>query len=100
MPKIKGCVNKQCEAYKKKITYKKTEDYCSKCGGRLVYVCKKCYKPIGEKDKLCVRHQAEQDDKKVKRRKVIAGVGVATLGLGACVCAKGKDVIAYIAKIK
>lgn len=100
MPKIKGCVNKQCEAYKKKVTYKKNEEYCSKCGHRLVYVCKKCYKPISEKNKYCIIHQAEQDDEKAKRKKVIVGVGGAVLGIGALVCAGSKNIIEHIVKIK
>ncbi|MDD7390576.1 MAG: hypothetical protein PUG60_13175 [Lachnospiraceae bacterium] len=100
MAGVKGCTNSKCVAVKKKITYKETEDFCSKCGGPLTYVCKKCYTPIGKKEKLCARHQAEKEDKADKVMKTAAQAGGAVLSVGAVVLTKGKDIAKYIPKLK
>ena len=38
MAGVKGCTNSKCVAVKKKITFKESEDFCSKYGGSLTYV--------------------------------------------------------------
>lgn len=88
MSGVKGCTNSKCVAVKKKITYKETEDFCSKCGGPLTYVCKKCYTPIEKKEKLCARHQAEKKDKADKVMKTAAQAGGAVLSVGAVIYAR------------
>jgi len=56
MGKIKGCGNETCEAHKKKLIYKESESFCSKCGSPLVYVCKDCYTKLSDDTaKYCVR---------------------------------------------
>lgn len=100
MARVKGCTNAKCVANKKKITYKETEDFCSKCGNPLTYVCKKCYTPIGKKDKLCARHLAEKEDKKDKAKKTAGQAGGVAAAVGAVVLAKGKDIVKYIPKLK
>lgn len=43
MGRVKGCVNKKCEANQNKITYKEGDKYHLKCEKKLYYVCKKCH---------------------------------------------------------
>lgn len=76
MGKNKGCGNELCEAHKKKITYKKSEAFCSKCGSPLVYMCKDCYTQLpNDTKKYCVRCLAKHEDRKNKAKKVAAGIG-------------------------
>lgn len=45
MRAFKGCVNLDCDAYKK-IHYKKNDQFCVKCGSPLSFVCAGCWKPM------------------------------------------------------
>lgn len=96
MAKIKGCTNSRCVAHTKKITYKKSEDFCSKCGQPLSFVCKSCYTPIEKSQKLCVMCQAKVDDRNDKIKEVAGQVGVAAVGLVTLAGTKGKDILKYI----
>ncbi len=96
MARVKGCINEECTAFKKKITYGESEGYCSKCGNPIVYVCKKCYTPLDEKGKYCAFHQAEREDKKVHAKKVIVEVGGTIGGVivaGVVAMTKGKKML-------
>ena len=90
MAKVKGCTNNHCVAHTKKITYKKSEDFCSKCGQPLSFVCKSCYTPIEESQKRCVMCQAKVDDRNDKIKDGIVKASTAALSLGAVVLSKGK----------
>lgn len=89
MGKIKGCSNESCEAHKKKIKYKESEESCSKCRSSLVYVCKDCYTQLpNDTVKYCVRCLAKHTDRKIKVKKVggrvlAAGVTIITIGITA-----------------
>lgn len=88
---IKGCVNEKCIVHKKKISYKESEDYCSKCGDKLSYVCKKCYTFLEDNsEKYCVRCLAERQDRKDKAKKVVGGIGGTVLAAGVFIFTKGK----------
>ena len=100
MAKVKGCVNDNCVAHKKKITYKESEEFCSRCGQPLAYVCPQCYTPIGNGEKYCVIHQAEKDDRIDKTKKIAAGVGGGVLAVGGFVLTKGKEIVKHLPKIK
>lgn len=101
MAHIKGCNHDGCIANKKKIKYSSSDEYCSKCGQALCYVCPKCYTPLpDDSEKYCVRCLAEKADAKERRNKVLAAAGTGVLGVGAVVVTKGKDFIKYIPKIK
>ena len=100
MSRVKGCTNSECIAVKKKIMYKETEDFCSKCGGALTYVCKKCYTPIEKKDKLCAIHQAEKEDKEDKVKQAAVTLGGMALSAGAFVVTNGKSIVKNIPKFK
>ena len=101
MKKIKGCGNESCEARKNKITYKDSEDFCSKCGSPLVYVCKDCYTQLNDdSEKLCIRCKAKHDDRRetVKRKAAEAGGGL--LFVGALAINYGKKAIDFARKFK
>lgn len=98
MASVKGCTNSKCNATEKKITYKETESFCSKCGGTLTYVCKKCYTPVGKNEKLCVRCQAEKEDRQDKAKKVARDAGGAIITAGAFVVTNGKNLLKYLPK--
>lgn len=87
MSKIKGCGSSNCIANKKKIKYKNTDEFCSKCGKQLVYVCKKCFTPIPENSKgsYCIRCQAERDDRKDNTLDKAKKIGGGVVGVGAMV---------------
>ncbi|MDO4976761.1 MAG: hypothetical protein Q4E53_05805 [Eubacteriales bacterium] len=46
---FKGCVNEECIARIKKISYKNTDEFCSKCGLPLSFVCKDCWMELEDK---------------------------------------------------
>lgn len=100
MSRVKGCVNEECVVFKKKITYKESEKYCSKCGNPLSYVCKKCYTPLDEQGTYCVFHQAEKDDRKDKSKQFAIGILGTALSTGAIIATKGKDLVKTISKLK
>ncbi len=83
MKRVKGCLNKKCSEYKKTY-YKNTDEYCVKCGTKLVYVCKHkgCFKQIPDKvnQKYCPIHLAEKKDKRDKQGKSVAKVGGGVAG--------------------
>lgn len=87
MKRVKGCLNNNCIEYKKTY-YKKSDEYCVKCGAKLSYVCMhhKCFKQIPDniEETYCPVHLAERKDKKEKRDNVLKKVvnGVAVVGVG------------------
>ena len=82
--RIKGCPNVTCERHQKKIKLKSTEEFCPKCGARLIFVCSKCFRQIEDIDskhricELCDAQEREKReaalDKAKKAGKVAAGV--------------------------
>lgn len=104
MLRVKGCVNETCVANQKKITYKEADDYCSKCGSKLHYVCKECYTQLpDDSEKYCVRCLAEKQDRKDKTKNhalKIAGGAVGAAGVVVASIGKGKEIIKVIAKLK
>lgn len=101
MGKIKGCGNESCEAHKKKITYKDSETFCSKCGDSLVYICKDCYTQLSDDtENYCVRCLAKHEDRKDKAKKVAAGVGTGALAVGGVMFKYGKKAFDVAKKFK
>ena len=78
MKRVKGCLNSSCTEYRKTY-YKESDEYCSKCGSKLCYVCKypKCFKqlPDNSKENICEFHIAEKKDKKDKLNKTFERIG-------------------------
>lgn len=101
MGKIKGCSNESCVAHEKKIAYKESEGFCSKCGSVLVYVCKDYHTQLpDDAKKYCVRCLAEREDRKDKAKKVAAGVGGGALAVGGVMFKYGKKTFDVVKKIK
>ncbi len=103
----KGCPNEACEMNKKKIKWKSSDEFCSKCGAKLVFVCAKCFceiEDIDEKHRICVRCQEKVEEKKEKAvdavkagakkagGAVVAGAGVVAAGVAAKVGKEAKNV--------
>jgi len=100
MPKdkrVKGCSNPICERNVNKRKYKSSENFCSLCGHKLVFVCNECFKKIediDEKHKICLSCEAKKEDKNQKLKEnalMISGVFVAS-AIGA-VTNDGKSII-------
>lgn len=86
MVSVKGCINEACVAHEKQMLYKDVDDYCSKCGNRLVYVCKKCHTQLPDSSKqfceYCLAEKRDKKDRNLKRAGVVMG-GVAAVGITA-----------------
>ena len=62
----KGCTNKECNAYIKKIKFKEEYDYCPFCGSKLQYVCADCWKVLEHNDEAyCEKCRTIRQKKKV-----------------------------------
>lgn len=80
----KGCPNASCERNQKKIKLSATEQFCPKCGAKLVYVCTKCFREIEDidlKHKICKLCEAESSDKKQKIGDMAKKAGGAAVGV-------------------
>ena len=62
--RIKGCPNENCPEHLNKKKYKADDNFCKKCGMRLIYVCSICHKEIEdiEGHLLCMNCEAAQKD--------------------------------------
>ncbi len=80
--KVKGCTTTGCIANKKKVKYKKDDNFCLKCGNPLVEVCRKCYTPLPPdySQAVCERCIAEKEDKKDKGVKAAGKAGGVAAG--------------------
>ena len=84
----KGCPNSSCEEHKKKVKHKTDDDFCPKCGSRLIYVCSKCFKEIedtDEKHRICKRCKTESDEMKSKMKDGALKAGKSVAGLAGTV---------------
>lgn len=96
MKAFKGCVNPECAVYKKKH-YKNEDDYCTKCGEKLYYVCADCWKQLDtNKEKYCITCKAIRDDKKDQRaektKETVKKVGATFAATGPIIVAAAKNV--------
>ena len=84
MKKNKGCQNEDCKAYKKKDYFKSDTKNCPICGEELVYVCRKCYKPLDDdSETLCRMCYAKREQKK----ETAGNIGKKALGVAGTVAA-------------
>ncbi len=83
----KGCPNPDCDCNKRKVKYNPDNEFCPKCGFKLVYVCVKCYKEIEDRGPehricdLCEAEKAERNEVAVDKVKAVAGKAVAGIGV-------------------
>lgn len=87
MGTVKGCLNRNCSDFKSHRHYKKEDEYCTKCGERLYWVCKKCHCELPDStQKLCIRcieakeSKKEGTTEKIKNAGKKVGVAVLTVG--------------------
>ena len=96
MKRVKGCLNCECNEYKKTY-YKESDEFCVKCGTKLNYVCKhsKCFKQIPDdvRETYCPVHIAERKDKKEKRVEAAKNVGGGVLAVGGLAFTIGKTAV-------
>lgn len=79
----KGCPNESCERHQKKIMLNATEEYCPKCGTKLIYVCSKCFREIEDidpKHRICSLCEAEGQEKKDAAADKVKKVGKGAIG--------------------
>ena len=80
----KGCPNESCERHQKKIMLKATEEYCPKCGTKLIYVCAKCFREIEDidpKHRICSLCEAAGQEKKDAAAGKVKSAGKAVAGV-------------------
>ena len=82
----KGCPNPNCPLNKNKKKQSLKIEYCPKCGTKLVYVCAKCFREIkdeGPNHRICLRCEAEAEEKRDQMIDRAKGVGMkAVQGVG------------------
>lgn len=86
----KGCPNEKCVMHIDKKTLNADNDFCPKCGTKLIYVCAKCFteiEDIGETHRKCKRCEAEADAKKERAKETakkaagkVGAVGATVVG--------------------
>lgn len=83
MKAFKGCINEGCIAHKK-IKYKDSDEFCSKCGNALSYVCAGCWKVMEDNSaRYCISCLAEREQKRSQNiEKVKSGGRAAAETLG------------------
>ena len=84
----KGCPNINCEEHKKKAKHKVDDDFCPRCGTRLIYVCAKCFKEIediDEEHRICRGCEAVALEKREKVKDGAMKAGKAAAGLASTV---------------
>ena len=70
----------------KKVKQTAENDFCPKCGTKLIFVCAKCFDEIEDRDikhRICKKCEIEAEEKAAKRKqqaKKIAGKGAKALG--------------------
>lgn len=99
MGMVKGCLSENCIARKKRIHYKKTDEFCSKCGNKLSYVCADCFKQLpDDSQKYCITCAANRKDKKDTAKSAVGKIGGGVLAVGGIVLSAGKIVADVIRK--
>ena len=69
--RVKGCPNEQCENHIHQVKQYEGDEYCPKCGSRLVYVCANCFQEIENQEdvhRFCNWCEAAGVGKRVRRR--------------------------------
>lgn len=98
MKAFKGCVNRECKAYKSKIHYKDNYDFCPQCGEKVEYVCAECWKVLDHNDKkYCIGCETRRAEKREQNIKKVKSVGAVVVSAGAAAWKK-KDKIIDITK--
>ena len=97
--RAKGCPTENCVMHTEKVKQSADNDFCPKCGAKLVYVCKKCFRQIEDVDpkhQICELCEAKAEEKhrewKDKAKGIAAKVIIPVAAIGAGIVNKvGKD---------
>ena len=91
--RAKGCPNESCPMHNEKKKQPAENEYCPKCGSRLIFVCEKCFAEIEDIDyshRKCKRCEVEAAEKKEKVKDAVknaagkaGAAGVAVVGAAA-----------------
>ena len=97
--RAKGCPTENCVMHTEKVKQSADNDFCPKCGAKLVYVCKKCFRQIEDVDpkhQICELCEAKAEEKhrewKDKAKGIAAKGIIPVAAIGAGIVNKvGKD---------
>lgn len=81
--RIKGCPNEACECHMKK-KYKADDQYCTKCGEPLIFVCAKCFceiEDLGHKHIICKACEAKNQERKEHIKNIVKTKGAKAIGV-------------------
>lgn len=91
--RVKGCPNETCQMHRGKKKQSSENEFCPKCGSRLIFVCEKCFAEIEDIDyshRKCKRCEAEAVEKREKAKDTVkkaagkvGAAGVAVVGAAA-----------------
>lgn len=101
MKKIKACLNDKCKGKEKKITYKADDTFCTKCGNELFFVCKKCKTTRIDENadsNLCIRCQAEKEDKNEKMKDGAKKFGTGALAVAGSIGGVAAGIVQFVRK--
>ena len=80
--RIKSCPNEACECHMKK-KYKADDQYCTKCGEPLIFVCAKCFceiEDLGYKHIICKACEAKAQERKERIKDTVKTKGAKAIG--------------------
>ena len=86
--RTKGCPNESCAMHADKKKQSADNEYCPKCGSKLILVCEKCFTEIEDIDynhKRCKRGEAEAIEKKEKAKETAKNIGGKVVAVGASI---------------
>lgn len=97
--RAKGCPTENCVMHTEKVKQSADNDFCPKCGAKLVYVCQKCFRQIEDVDpkhQICELCEAKAEEKhrewKDKAKGIAAKGIIPVAAIGAGIVNKvGKD---------
>ena len=73
----KGCPNKNCQMHVKEVKQDAENEFCPKCGSKLVFVCTNCFSEIedkGTKHRICEICKVKQQEKREKAKEQAKGI--------------------------
>lgn len=88
--RAKGCPTENCVMHTEKVKQSADNDFCPKCGAKLVYVCKKCFRQIEDidpKHQICELCEAKAEEKHREWKEQANGIVTAAAAVGTAIAA-------------